>query len=854
VPEEILRQSSFTNGELDPRLHGRRDVKVYFASAASLENLMTAPTGELTRRPGQSFIDKARRQLVTIDLAGAVLTAPVGGATTGLAAGTGAFTTTTPLGTADPQVLLSFELSGSPSVALVDLVDYGAQDGAAPAEAPFAYPWADAGAGGGPVPASVFDAIKVQYKIGTEWHDFGGPVALGSILRTRRLGVGPRRAVQARYWRLLKVGATDWGAAVFTLRQLRLWSEGAALSPVRIWPFSFDDKTQRYFLVATDRNLEVYHQDGRAASVPIPHGAEILTVLRRAQVLDTLLEFHNTVAPNRVMRQGRHTEWDSRPVTFASLPKFDYNGDRAGGVDEVQQLRFDSYAGGDTFNITLEGEVTSSIAYTSTAGDMVTALTGALEALPNVGPGGVTVANTATDVYSVTFTGANRSDDVGEMAPKTLASAAGGVFAATLTNGRPGGEPVISAARGWPACGTFYQSRLWMGGLRSRPQTLLGSRLGDYFEFESAGTLKAIDVTLDTDETTTVQAMFPGQHLQVFTSSAEFFFPVEPIVAPPPVKRATKRGLSEGTPLAEMDGATVFVTAGGGALAGFLYSQDNRQTYDADFLSKWSTHLLAGSDAAPLSIVDFGFRRARTPVEADRAVLIRSDGQAAVMHALVNDAVIGFTRWTTDGLYRASAADLAGDQYVAVQRDTRTGPEVFIEKIDPAAMLDAQVKATGPATEIGGLDHLEGRTVALYIDDGDAGDAVVTGGRVVLPYPALRETSAGLLFVPKGLTLPGALQQDQRSGADMQVRVGGIAFRLGPTANLKAGLKDGRLWPLALKRRPNVIDGQGPGDDAFEGWSRAWPVPGFRADAQCQFEQARPGPLSIKEIVLTVTS
>lgn len=853
MPQEILRQSNFNNGELDPRMRGRRDVKIYFASAAHLENVVTTPSGEINRRPGSTFIDKVRRQLSEISVSGATFEAPNGGSAAGLVEGGAPLVTTTELQQVDPYVLVNVTLSGTPNVALVDLIDYAAQGEADAAEAPFQYPWDQAAAAAGAVKPTEFGAIKVQYRVGGDWHDFGAPAALGSILRTRRFGIGPRRAINSRYWRVVKVGALDWNAAVARLGRIRFWSEGAALSPVRVWPFSFDDKAQRYFLAVTDRNIEVYHADGRAASIAVPHEGAIVAQLRRAQVLDTLIEFHTTTPPNRITRQGAHTEWDSRPVAFASLPKFDYTGDRAGSVDEVQQLRFTDYNEGDTFVITLEEETTSVIAYGPTpeiTGDRILA---ALEALANVGEGNVTVTPNG-DFFEVTFTGAAGGVDVGEMAPRTLVSAAGGVFATTAIPGAEGGEPIISAARGWPACGTFHQSRLWMGGLASRPQTALASRLGDWFNFASSGTLKAISIDLNTDETTTITAFFPGQHLQLFTSSAEFFFPVEPIVPPPPVKRATKRGLAEGSPLADMDGATVFITAGGGALAEFIYD-DSRQTYVAGFLSKWATHLLAGTEGAPCLVTDFGFRRALTPIEADRAILIRDDGMAAVMHALRSEDVIGFVRWTTAGAYLASGADLAGDQYLAVRRTVGGQDDIYIEKVDAGAMLDSQVKVVGPGDgPVTGLGHLEGRAVAIYIDGADAGDGVVVGGAVARPYPALRETSVGLLFEPRIVTLPAVQEQDPRPGSSMSVGVGSIDLRLGPTANLKGGLVDGRKFPFPLKRRPNVLADQGPGEAPFDGWTRLFPLSGFRRDAQAELVQTRPGPLSIQEVVLTVTS
>lgn len=701
-------------------------------------------------------------------------------------------------------------------------------------------------------PATETNALVVQYKDGAGvWVDFAPAQDLGTLVRTRRLARGPRLDVTAREWRLVKKAGHDWGTAKFNLDAIAFRQETATLSAVRIRQFSFDDKAQRYFLVQTDGNLEVYYGDHRIASIPSPHTDAQIVLVRRAQVLDTLLTFHQDVAPHRITRQGAHAQWDSRPLAFDSLPVFDYVGDRAGGVNDVQQITFTDYLTGETFNLTLEGEVTASIAYSSVGATLVANIKAALEALGNVGPGNVTVTNPAANTIRVEFVGDCRAQDVGEMAGRTLVSAQGLVIVATLTQGVEGGEPIISASRGWAACGAFYQGRLYLAGLKSRPQTVIASRVGQWFQFKSSGSLKAISVDLDTDETTTIAAIFPGQHLQLFTSSAEFYFPLEPITPPPAVKRPTRRGIAEGGPVAELAGATIFLTAGGGALAEFLFD-DTRATYTAAFVSKWATHLLAGTRKAPTHIVDMGFRRARTPTECDRAILVRADGDAAIMHALREDEVTGFVRWTTQGLFLAAEADLAGDEYVAVRRTLAAGDEILIEKVDPAQMLDAAVKTPGPVATVS-APHLAGMTVAVYMDGGDAGDVTAdAAGDIALPQPALREVDVGLLHVPRLVTLPPVLENDPRGGADLNARPVNLNLELGPTANLAAGIKGAKMFRVPLTRRPDGALDVGPGEAPFEGWTLLTPLMGFSGEGQIEIVQPRPGPFELKQIVVSI--
>jgi hypothetical protein len=708
---------------------------------------------------------------------------------------------------------------------------------------------------------TVSQSLQWQYYDGAAWQPFGEPFDLGSLVRTRRAGIAPRQSATAQVWRLIKLAGHDWGTAHFTADAVQFWREGPNLSAVRVRSFNFDDADQRYFHIHTYGNIEVYHRDQRVASIATPYDSAQVLQFTKAEVLDTLLTFHALTQTRKITRQGAHNQWDSRPLTYLTVPVFDYNGDRAGGVNEVQELHFKTYANGDTFNITLEaGHTTDSIVYSNVGATLAASVQAALEALPNIGAGGVVAAAIGTDVIRVTFQGDNAADDIGEMAPRTLVSTSGLAYAATTTQGIPGGEAIISDARGWPGCGTFFQGRLWLGGLKSRPQTVLGSRVGKWFNFKSQGTDTAVSEDLDTAQTTIIRDIFAGPHLQLFTSSAEFFAPAKPIVPPTAIDSTTNRGVEWGVPLASVPGgdgskATMFVVSGGRALAEFLPISASIDTrYSAQLVSKFATHLLDGMDPATqqptTSIVDMSYRRAKSTIEADRCILVRGDGVAAVMHTIRDDNVTGFYRWTTRGLWVSAGADLARDEYVAARR----GAEVMIEKVSETALFDSQVSGVvGVSTLL--MPHLAGQTVAIYRDGTDFGDFLVPeNGEVPFPdgRPALREAFGGLLFAPEVITLPAVLEEDKRAGKGLNALVVRVDIKLGPTSNLQLGLKGGTLYDVPLKRAADLADGFGPGDDAFQGWTELPGLGGFRPDAQLRFYQPRPGPFMLKQVVLTV--
>jgi hypothetical protein len=160
VGQEIVRQVNFNAGELDPRVDGRQDLKVYFAGLERAENVVALPVGPLVRRPGTEFIDYARHVLLPVAFDTTMVQTPDGESHAGILAADGTlYATTVDLGAAD-QVIVQFDFGAAVEVHLIDLIDYGAKEGGGgatpdPVEPPFTYPWPNGNFGG--VDSGVFE-------------------------------------------------------------------------------------------------------------------------------------------------------------------------------------------------------------------------------------------------------------------------------------------------------------------------------------------------------------------------------------------------------------------------------------------------------------------------------------------------------------------------------------------------------------------------------------------------------------------------------------------------------------------------------------------------------------------------
>lgn len=396
-----------------------------------------------------------------------------------------------------------------------------------------------------------------------------------------------------------------------------------------------------------------------------------------------------------------------------------------------------------------------------------------------------------------------------------------------------GAEAVISSTRGWPECGTFHQGRLWVGGFRSRPATLMASKVADYFNFSRGTALddEAIYVTIDSDQVNAIRQMRSGRTLQIFTSGAGFAPSVEPPYTPKNfnLNEQARRGIERYVGLAEIDGATLFVQRGGAVLRQFLYDEVEA-AFRADQLSLLAPHLIR-------SPVQMAMRRGQSADDADHMLLVNADGAATVLTTLRAQEITAFTRWTTAGPIKSACALESGEVFFAVERFG----SISVEAWDDSRLLDASAAATSgtPFTTLSVPALLNGQAVHLVGDGAYLGTATVSAGSVTLPRACL-SAEAGLLFIPAGTTLP--LEPRDPSGAlvGRVARIARVTARVENTALFE--LQDRNVIFRRLGAGVPVLDTAPPrftGDITIRG------VMGWKERNQVSFRQPIPGPLKL---------
>lgn len=275
-----------------------------------------------------------------------------------------------------------------------------------------------------------------------------------------------------------------------------------------------------------------------------------------------------------------------------------------------------------------------------------------------------------------------------------------------------GYEDVWSTTRGWPRSATFHEGRLYFGGSKSRPNTVWGSRVIDYFNFDPGTGLddESVEATINTNQLNSIVNIVASADLRIFTTGGEFVViqsedsPVTPsnfLVRP-----QTRQGSKPGVPIEDLNGASVFVQRQGKSINAFQFGSGTK-SYQIQQVSVLSSHLIRNP-------VDLAARRSTSTDEADTLFIVNGDdGTMAVYSILVGQNVIAPSKFTTDGEFVAVAVEIS-DVYVIVKRTVNGSTRYMLEKFSPDLTVDS-AKSGGAASSVT-MDHLEAKEVDIIRD------------------------------------------------------------------------------------------------------------------------------------------
>lgn len=512
----------------------------------------------------------------------------------------------------------------------------------------------------------------------------------------------------------------------------------------RLVPFQFNEE-QTYILAFQAGRMDVYKTDtpeiiqDTLTNSPISGLTQtIVDEMNFTQSADTLILFHKDLQPIRITRTS-DTAWTAVNTVFKNIPPFAF------GVLTV------SNPAGSIVPDVVSGRVI--ITGTGTAFDAT--FVGQFLNLPKGGRIFITKFTSTTEIEGTVIV---------ELA--STSSVATGDW-----EKEAGYEDVISVTRGWARSGTFHKSRLVLGGLGQRPQTILMSKVGDFFNLDIGEALddEGIDITIDDDKVNAIRNVFSGRGLNVFTSGGEFSIQsavggaLTPKTIAQQITKETRHGSARVRPVS-VDGAVVFVegedpldASKGSIFRQFIFN-DTEQSFAAPNISIFSQSLLSNP-------VSMDIRRSTQAQPATYLYVVNDNGTVAVLNSLREQDLLAWTLFETTGTFEDVA--VSGNRvFFVVTRTIGGTPVKYLEVLDDKNFMDSSKRQVdSPAkTAWDMLDHLNGETVKVRGDNFILDDAVVSGGALT-SSEAVLVLEAGLNFSAKIVSLPLEIATEGGSSA-----------------------------------------------------------------------------------------
>lgn len=420
-----------------------------------------------------------------------------------------------------------------------------------------------------------------------------------------------------------------------------------------------------------------------------------------------------------------------------------------------------------------------------------------------------------------------------------------------------GAEAVISATRGWPRSVAFFKGRLWLGGLKSRPQTILASKVGSFEDLNVGTGLddEGLDVTIDDDRVNIIRDLFPGRGLQIFTSGGEFTIrsDINDAVTPSNVADQLRKetlhgsgpasGAASGTSWprpTSVDGATVFTENSGGVMRQFVFNE-TEQSFNANNISILSQSIIG-------TPVAMDIRRSVTNHPSDFLYVVNSDGKCAVLNSLREQDLLAWSLFETTGTFEDVAVS-GREVYFIVNRTINGATVRYLEKLNSDHYMDASTlqNAAPASSNWSNLDHLEAETVKVRGDDFILDDELVVSGTIT-SSEEVSQLEAGINFSAKVEILPVEIAIQGQSFAGQFKSMVFLNIRFFESRNAIVTY-DGRTHEPSFREfGDDVLDDP---VSNFTGWKKVY-VGGFNRDAQGIITQTEPLEFNVLSLVYGV--
>ena len=629
--------------------------------------------------------------------------------------------------------------------------------------------------------------LKIQSSSdGSSWTNLGSAVVKAEAKSYR---IRLSSSFVGQYYRLVRIGDTgDLGTLKIQLSEFNVLYATDDASDVKTFDFSI--QTDRHYLCVVTGgeettpsfgNMSIYKVTDQTYSfvpvayLPLPFKSSEVATVRDVQTENVMLMFHEDHHPKRIIHTGTSI-FAIDDIPFLNVPQYDYDdASSPTPTPYVTTMAFANTYAGNRFQIDVEGVLSKNITFGTNASSTAFNLQKNLQEMPIFGDTGITVTGTQSGSGSGSFTisvGGESADNFEAWTGFITTGESNGAitFTPPSTAGVPRKEDVWSATRGYPKTAAFYAGRLWLGGTKSKLQSLFASRSGSFFDFytEEGDDDEGIFTTISSRQLTEIIDINPDRGLQVFTAGAEFIVRGN-TPSDITIEAQTQHGASF-LEVKSVDGATLFVDQNGRTLRSYLYNY-NEDAYNSTDISVLSSQLID----QPL---DLATLTGSLSEDANWVFIVNQDGTAAILNTLRTQDINGFTKWingNTNTIYplkTVSVSVVNNDLFLVNKRTTASDTTYTIEKWDFDYLMDSSVKLLS-STSISGnnlglaSNHLDGETVSVVARGTTLDNRVVQAGGIIVltdeeksfileqdPSGGVIDVEVGYNFTPKIVGMP----------------------------------------------------------------------------------------------------
>ena len=416
-----------------------------------------------------------------------------------------------------------------------------------------------------------------------------------------------------------------------------------------------------------------------------------------------------------------------------------------------------------------------------------------------------------------------------------------------------------SDTTGYPRAVAFFEQRLFFAGSKEQPQTIWGSKSGDFETFTpSALDDGSINVTIATDQVNAIRWLSPGTVLAIGTAGGEFTLSSsndQEAITPTNIRvvRQGTRGSYPTRPI-RIDNRVLFI-------------QYHRRKL-REMVFEFATDSFVSPDLTILAenISGSGFVEMTYQQEPDSVVwATRDDGKLIGLTFQKDQEVVGWHEHTVGGTSAAveSVTAISGSGYdevwMIVKRTinsvTRRYVEVLQSKFDTARgdtktdafFVDSGLTYSGTATAtLSGLDHLEGQSVSILGNGSVYPNQTVSSGQITGLSPTVTSAVVGVGYDTEITTLRPEAGGDDGTAQGRAKRVFETTFRFLDTLGAEFGPKGKTVDRILFRSGSDPMDSSPP---LFTGDKTVQTHGSWEESSQVTVKQTQPLPFELTAVI-----